>query len=144
MEATTYEAGQTGSFTLIVSGLGSTTTTDSCLENLPGDRTATGQWSSDCPSENRSGSYARYYSFTLSDESEVTVTLERTSGDADTYLNLLSGAGRYGSVLHYNDDDTGTTRSRIQETLDAGTYTIEVTTYESGETGSFTLTVSGL
>ena len=29
-------------------------------------------------------------------------------------------------------------------TLAAGSYTIEATTYEVGETGSFTLTVSGL
>ena len=145
VEATTYEAGQTGTFTLTVSGLGSTTTTtDSCLENLSGDGTASGQWSSACQSENRLGSYAGYYSFTLTQRSEVTITLELTSGDADTYLNLLSGAGTNGSVLHSNDDDAGTTRSRIQETLEAGTYTVEATTYGAEQTGSFTLTVSGL
>ena len=38
----------------------------------------------------------------------------------------------------------GSTRSKIEETLSAGSYTIEATTYGTGETGSFTLAVSGL
>ena len=34
-------------------------------------------------------------------------------------------------------------RASIEGSLAAGTYTIEVTTYAAGETGAFTLTVSG-
>ena len=97
----------------------------------------------------RGAGHARYYSFTLAGESEVTITLERTSGDADTYLYLRQGAEAKSGALACaegceNDDAGGTTRSRIQETLAAGSYTIEATTYSAGETGSFTLTVSGL
>ena len=44
-----------------------------------------------------------------------------------------------------SDDDTpDTSGSEITRNLAAGNYTIEATTYAAGETGSFTLTVSGL
>ena len=61
------------------------------------------------------------------------------------------GDGRDGTVLHENDDhDTSefslasTTDSGISASLSAGSYTIEVTTYDAEETGEFTLTISGL
>jgi hypothetical protein len=72
----------------------------------------------------------------------VTITLE---SDTDPYLYLRSGEAKAGAFLHENDDIVpANTNSRIQETLAAGTYTIEATTWGSGVTGSFTLTVSGL
>ena len=72
----------------------------------------------------------------------MTITLE---SDTDPYLYLREGEAKSGDVVAENDDVVpGTdTNSRIQGTLVAGTYTIEATTYSSGETGSFTLTVSG-
>ena len=75
----------------------------------------------------------------------MSITLE--SNDADTYLYLRAGEARSGEFLYENDDypEAGDTdKSQIQETLAAGSYTIEATTYSAGETGSFTLTVSGL
>ena len=85
----------------------------------------------------------RYYTFTLTEASEVTITLE--SSEADPYLYLREGEAKSGDAVQENDDIApGTdTNSRIQETLVAGTYTIEATTYGVGEMGSFTLTVSG-
>ena len=73
----------------------------------------------------------------------MTITLE---SQRCRHLPVPAGGGRpgLGEFLYENDDDGGTTRSTIQETLAAGTYTIEATTYGTGETGSFTLTVSGL
>ena len=86
--------------------------------------------------------YARYYGFTLEQGSQVTIDLESSE---DTYLYLRSGDARTGSVLHENDDvASGNTDSQISETLTAGSYTIEATTYNPGEAGSFTLTISGL
>ena len=89
------------------------------------------------------GRYARYYSFTLTEGSDVTITLESST---DPYLYLREGAAKSGTAAHENDDIVvGTdTDSRIQATLVDGIYTIEATTYSAGETGSFTLTVSGL
>ena len=115
---------------------------DSCVETVSADGALSGSWDSDCASESRAGSYASYYAFTLSESAEVTITFESS---VDTYLYLREGAGRDGSVLHENDDIvSGNTNSEIQETLSAGTYTIEATTYDAGATGDFTLTVSGL
>ena len=152
IEATTYGFGETGSFTLTVSGLGDVTmptppqepmpTDDPCRETLSGVGTSYGMWASDCDSASKLGSYARYYTFTLTEESAVTITLE---SETDPYLYLREGEAKSGDVVDENDDVVpGTdTNSRIQVTLVAGTYTIEATTYSSGETGSFTLTVSG-
>ena len=144
IEATTYDAGETGSFTLTVSGLGDAAMPgdDPCLDSLSGDGSVSGTWSSGCESMAREGSYARYYSFTLGESSDVTIDLE---SDADTYLYLRAGDAKSGDYLHENDDvESGNLNSQIAATLGAGTYTIEATTYNAGETGSFTLTVSGL
>ena len=103
----------------------------------------TGTWTSECESTIRSGSLARYYSFTLAQQSQVTIDLE---SQVDTYLYLRAGRARTGSFLYENDDAApGTdTNSRIVATLAAGTYTIETTTYHTGQAGGFTLTISGL
>ena len=115
---------------------------DPCLDSLTGDGAVSGTWSSGCESMAREGSYARYYSFTLGESSDVTIDLE---SDADTYLYLRAGEAKSGDYLHENDDvESGNLNSQIAATLGAGTYTIEATTYAEGETGSFTLTVSGL
>ena len=75
----------------------------------------------------------------------MTITLELTSGNADTFLYLRQGENaKSGTALHENDDDGATTRSKIDETLAAGTYTIEATTFDTSQTGNFTLTISGL
>ena len=154
IEATTFNAGETGSFTLTLSGLGTTTTpeptppeptpTDPCGETVSGDGDISGEWASGCDSQTPGRGHARFYGITLAQQSDVTVTLE--SGDADTYLYLREGDARSGAVYCAeceNDDHQGT-NSQIRQTLAAGTYTIEATTFNAGETGSFTLTLSGL
>ena len=152
VEATTFRAGDTGSFTLTVSGLGGTTTTpdpdptDECGESITADGATAGEWSAGCESEVADRGYARYYGITLGESSEVTISLEST---VDTYLYLRDGEARSGTVRLFNDDheDGGlarTTDSQIVATLPAGSYTVEATTFRAGDTGSFTLTVSGL
>ena len=124
--------------------------TDPCIEQLTGDGTVNGSWTmeSECVSENRdgdgTGAYARYYTFTLTGQSELTILLESTE---DPYLYLLEGVGRDGKQVAENDDidrDGDNYNSSIVETLEPGDYTIEATTYEAGVSGTFTLTVSGL
>ncbi len=123
---------------------------DPCVEQLTGDGIVNGSWTteSECVSENRdgdgTGAYARYYTFTLTEQSELTITLEST---ADTYLYLLEGVGRDGKQVAENDDidrDDGDYNSRIEETFAPGDYTIEATTYETEVSGVFTLTITGL
>ncbi len=116
---------------------------ENCIQTVTSDETLDGQWGSGCDSEARSGSHARYYSFTLDASSEVTVTLE--SSAVDTHLYLRSGDATSGTARHENDDHEGSTSvSQIQETLAAGSYTVEATTYSAGATGAFSLTISGL
>ena len=112
---------------------------DNCVEIMT-TAVVSGAWSSNCASGSRPGSHARFYTFTLTDPSEVIIDLE--SGDTDTYVYLLRGAGRTGEAL--GGQGSGSRSSRIEHTLGAGTYTVEVTTYGGAQTGSFTLTVNGL
>ena len=144
IEATTYAEDTAGSFILSVSGGGTQTpvATGCTPASLPLPATGvSGTWSDDCESEVSGRGYARYYSFTLTEDAEVTVDL--TSG-VDTYLYLREGSATSGTARHSNDDiESGNTDSRIVATLSAGTYTIEATTYAEDTTGSFTLSVSG-
>ena len=129
-------------------------TPGSCIKTLTGSATIDDVWSSDCESKNRSGNYAQYYTFTLTEAADVTVTLESTE---DTYLYILAGADTEGAVLCENDDYsspvTGTLCSSIDFNLDSPTdsgisanlaataYTIEATTFSAATTENFTLTV---
>ena len=116
---------------------------DDCIQTVSSDGTLNGQWASGCDSETRSGSHARYYTFTLDASSQVTIRLE--SSAANTHLYLRRGDATSGTALHENDDHEGSISvSQIQETLAADTYTVEATTYAAGSTGSFTLSISGL
>ena len=127
---------------------------DECVMLITGDSEITAEsWDSACLSTNRpldpnkpdNGEYyARYYTFNLS--APALVTIDLTSNE-DTFLYLLNGIGRTGAVEHYNDDIEYAviTNSRIEQTLQAGDYTIEATTYNSDKAGSrFTLTVRGI
>ena len=117
-----------------------------CVQELT-TTTVEGTWNTDCTSNisapGGSGDrYARFYTFTLDAESNVTIDL---SSDEDTYLYLRSGTSTDGTPIHDNDDiDTAsqTYDSRIVETLAAGDYTIEATTYNAGRAGTFTLALN--
>ena len=99
-----------------------------------------GSWTSECTSENRSGSYARYYGFTLT-ESKV-VTIDLTSSDADAYLYLMRGVGRDGDIVTFDDDGGAGYNSQIARVLQSGEYTIEATTYLARDSDSFTLEIN--
>ena len=143
IEATTLLDGVTGDFTLTlavdqVDDTGAGCTND--LGTVSGKMTRNGSWTGACFSAHDSeGRYARYYSFTLSENASVTIDL--TSPSVDTYLVLRYGSGT-GSGLVDDDDDSGAgANARIASTLAAGTYTIEAMPFWSGETGDFTLTL---
>ena len=105
-------------------------TSDECTDDigsLSATATRNGSWSSDCQSSVSGRGYARYYTFTLSSETDVTINLESS---VDTYLYLRSGSVTSGSAQHENDDIVSwNTNSQIVATLSAGSWTIETTTY---------------
>ena len=137
VEATTFPLNTTGDFDLDI------VATARCVESLgtlSGTVTRADSWDTDCDSVNRPGRYALYYSFSIDSESEVQIDLESST---DTYLFLLDGYGTVGGVEASNDDvASGDYDSQIIADLAAGTYTVEATTYSSGATGSFTLTLT--
>ena len=110
-----------------------------CLESLSAlpsaGKITSGTWTNECSSTRRTGKYARFYSFTLSQSTTVTVTSESTE---ETYLYLLTGGAKTSPILTSDDDISSTNRnSLVTQTLAAGTYTAEVTTYYTGRTGNF-------
>ena len=121
-----------------------------CIQPVDGSGTHAGSWDDACVSEVRPQDvdgggkageqyYSRFYTFTLSEESDVIITLQ---SDEDTFLYLLDGHGKSGGVVAENDDvDSDNRDSRIEARLDAGGYTIEATTYEAGTAGSFNMQV---
>lgn len=112
-----------------------------CGQAIASNGTISGQWTGGCDSAEPGRGFARYYSFTLAEDSSVTVTFE--SSDTDPYLYLRQGNARSGSALFENDDHDGSRSiSQVQQQLAAGSYTIEATTFNTGQTGSFSLTVS--
>jgi hypothetical protein len=135
VEATTEAIGVTGSFVVSVD----TTTSGDCIDPIAFNFNQPGTWVSTCASDNRTGRYAHFYTFTLTGTQEVTIDLKSST---DSYLYLLSGAGKTGGVLAQNDDGGSGLNARIVIVLGAGSYTVEATTEAIGVTGSFVVKVS--
>ena len=119
--------------------------TDTCIEPLGmlvEPETVMGTWASDCMSTAMTGSYARYYSFTLNAPTQVEMNL---TSSVDAYLALRQGEGRDGMMVASNDNvGSRNPNSAINMMLAAGTYTVEATTFFAGQTGDFTLSVRPL
>ena len=126
---------------------------DPCLADLgeiddSGEIEVEGIWVSSCSSDRAAEQgtgerYARFYTFEITEESNVSIRL--TSSEEDTYLYLTEGVGRDDDLVDENDDDdpgSGTNSLIEVEDLAAGEYTIEATTFEAGKTGDFRLVLS--
>lgn len=83
------------------------------------------------------GSYYDLYSLTLDAQQQVTIT--QSSGQIDSYLYLYESDGTY---ITEDDDSGGNFDSAITQTLSAGCYRIEASSWGSGETGTYTLSVN--
>ena len=120
---------------------------DPCLEDLgeiddSGEIEVEGTWVISCVSDRAAEQgtgerYARFYTFEITEDSNVSISL--TSSEQDTYLYLTEGVGRDGDLVDENDDVEGTNSLIEVEDLAAGEYTIEATTFEAGKTGDFKL-----
>ena len=84
-----------------------------------------------------SGEYADDYTFTVEDGQMVTVTLD--SDEFDPYLILQPPTDEQ---IDNDDWEGSTSRSRIEvAAAEGGTWRVLVTSYEPGESGSYTLTI---
>ena len=142
IEATTFSPGFTGNFTLEIN----TWRQNVCIESLgdlSGTQTVsrTGTWARGCDSVNRVARYAQYYSFTLTQDTIVTVDLTSPTSGADPYLYLMQGAGTDGEIIAYDNNGGEGRNSRIAHALPPGAYTLQATTYAVRSTGGFTLEI---
>jgi hypothetical protein len=113
-------------------------TPTNCRAQIAVGQRVAGTWSEACASVHQSGRFARYYTFTLTTATRLRIDL---ISNVDPVLFLLQGAGPSGAVL-LSDDDSGLgPSSRIDQTLPAGTYTLEATT-RLVRTGAFTLSLT--
>ena len=88
------------------------------------------------------GSY--YECFILRAEAGQRVEVILRSNDFDAYLGVVQGRNcDAGESMETDDDGAGGTDSRLLTTLGAGPYSIRVNSLSEGETGAYTLTVTG-
>ena len=93
-----------------------------------------GRWNRACQSERLDGSYARYHRFELDEAQEVTLSLNSSLRSA---VYVLPGTIRTTRPVMSTTDASDS----IRRELDAGVYTIEVSTRSAGRTGTFELRV---
>ena len=127
-------------FAVTVAGGGGGCTVEN-LGAVSGTVNRNGTLGHDCVSPNWTGKLARYYSFTLAGTTDVRIDM--TSSAVDAWLGLREGAGISGSLVLADDDSGSGTNARIEDSLPAGTYTIEASTAAVGvaATGAFSLTI---
>ena len=114
-----------------------------CTTKLTSDGVTQGEWTNSCKSFAPGRDLAQFYTFEVTQNSEVTIDL---TSSHDTYLYLRQGKSTLtGNSLYHNDDvGGGNYNSRIKRTLKPGWYTIEATTFHANRTGPFQLEIKGL
>ena len=107
--------------------------------DLTSNTSASDNWTLDsaCGSRNRPGSYGRLYELTLAVDANVYVSVD--SSAVNPYVYLMEGSiAAAGDVLTQDDDGGAGIQSTTEAVaLDAGTYTIEVTSNGAAETGAY-------
>ena len=117
-------------------------TDNACIQPIQPNLTTIGTWTTDCISANTPPDgnvhYAKFYTFTLDAASDVAISL---NADERIYLYLLEGAGTDGNILR-EPNAAGSHIVRMTQTLNAGSYTIEATTWRPETLGDFILTLT--
>ena len=133
VEATTYFAGVTGGFTLSVRPVERTED----LGTLSGDvDRSSNRWTSDHMSDQQAGHYARFYTFTLAEDTKLVINVYSAP---DPYLYVVDSQGQV--VVENDNVASGNNNSQIEQTFTAGTYTIEATSYFAALEGTFHLSI---
>jgi hypothetical protein len=134
VRATSYDAGVTGSYTISTVGA----PPPPPIPNIGINQTVSGSLSNlDVDDLIRSGHYADDYQLNgVTAGQRVQVSLN--SWDFDAYLEVINAST--GDRIDYNDDAGVGTDSQLNFTAQSGiNYLIRVTSYDEGETGSYTL-----
>jgi hypothetical protein len=136
IHASSYSQGEVGGYTVAVAqssgACSSSTTAIGVGSSANGALAAT-----DCISVVRMGSY--YDNFTFAAKAGIKYTITLTSSAYDTYLYLRNSTGQ---TLAYDDDGNGGTNAKLIYTPTAsGTLTIHATSYDTGATGNYTVSL---
>ena len=121
-----------------------TTNSSICENPISIGSTIASTWIPRCDSTHRTGSYAQFYTFYVNTPKKIVIDLGSTVADA--YLYLLGSVDSTWSIAgpiirEDNDSGSGDNAKIMTNTLPAGRYTIEATTYGANKTGTFNLTV---
>ena len=132
LEASTYDGGESGEYSLSL-GVGAAPVTQpiSVGQIASGNLTSSSGRSVGCD-----GCFADLYQFTLSSPQTLEVAMSSTA--VDTYVRVLDS--NLETVLS-DDDSGGDTNSRIASSFAAGTYFLEASTFDGGESGAYTLSL---
>ncbi|HOX46418.1 MAG TPA: pre-peptidase C-terminal domain-containing protein [Myxococcota bacterium] len=134
VEATTYSSATGGDFTLTLTCGGG----DDCTGSIACGDSLQGNFSPACEAPDRYGSYGFVYLFEAQADQDITINLK--SDAVDPFLILLDPDG---FLQDYDDNSGSGDDARIRGTiLEGGTWMIEATTYYSGETGPYTLSLT--
>ena len=136
--ATSYAAGETGSYVLNLDGRGPRPAVAQNATETGSLRLGESREGRLSASDRRLDSGEYINSFVFDGRRGQRLDLRLTSGAFDPYL-AISGPGDFSA---FNDDDDGETDSRLRVTLPAdGPYRITATSYAAGETGPYRLSV---
>lgn len=145
IEVTSLVAGDTGAYSVLVwdgsTDINGGIDPNACTQPLSAEETTfslAGIWTAACESVSRSNRYAKFYDFKIVENAQGITTIDLTSR-VDTYLYLLRWDGS-NWVIHTRNDDGGIgVNSKISQTLQAGQYRIEATTFSSSVQADFQL-----
>jgi len=128
IEATTYEPGEIGAYTLSLLELVPPVVTPINIgQTLNGNLNTSSGRSSGC-----GGCFTDLYEFTIANSENLRITMAST--EFDTYLRVLDAGG---NTVFTDDDGGGGTDSQIAQLFSPGTYRVEATSYEGGESGAY-------
>jgi hypothetical protein len=142
VRATSYEAGETGDYALILmtrerTDAGTTSEVFTVKGPVPAGPTATitGTLEEGDPAR-EDGSYYEGWGIEVAEGDHLVITL--ASPDFDAYLSFVSPTSR----TFDDDDGAGNTDSRIDVVIDEpGRWTVVANTLRAGDSGGYTLTV---
>lgn len=133
VEATTDKAALAGEFRLAARR-----NVLPCFDSIKLNTPVEGKWSRACSSQYEDDRYAKYYTFTVPSRRTLTLVL-RPAEPTIPRLILRSGATQLGAVVSATSPGAAGFAAAVTLSLEAGTYTIEASSYYPAHTGGFTL-----
>ena len=98
-----------------------------------------GEWTNLSGVSINSGNYANYYTFNLVEKKNIVIDINTDINEEGSYHNTILYLLDSNNSIIEEIDGGNCTDTRIERTLEPGTYTIDVSTFAEIATGNFTL-----